>query len=191
MNPFDNQEHQQKNKVEKTKPYSLTSHCVQTREPTLTFDLLSKMVKYGYIYTSLCLSSSDFCQYDLDGADLWCHCFIHQPSWISATFPHVAIATSCLWTEMFAICPAAASPLDCEGTTQQIFFHSSWLLENEIHFGSSHPQSERLYLFAVNGNLKPRCSMSSVPFSLKTGDGQHFTKLSLRSWQYLLAMNSL
>ena len=98
------------------------------------------------IYTSLGLSSAPFCQYDLSGADLWCCCFTCQPGWISASFPHAAIAISCLWTEMFAVCPAEASPLDCEHTAEQIFFRSSWLLENEIHFGSSPQQAMRLYL---------------------------------------------
>lgn len=135
MNPFHNQEHQQKAAAEKTKPCSLTLHCAQIRELTITFDLLSKRVKYGYVYTSFCLSSHHFCQYNLNGADLWC--FIHRPSWILATLPHVAIAMSCLWTEMVAICPAVASPLDCNCPIQQIFFHFSWLLENEICFGSS------------------------------------------------------
>lgn len=148
------------------------------------------------VYTSLCLSSHHFHQYNLNGADLWYHCFIHWPSWISATLPHVAIAMSCLWTEMVAVCPAVASLLDCNCTIQQIFFHSSWLMENEICFGSSPQQTKCLYLFAshlfaVNGNSKPHCSMSSIQISLKTRDRQHFTKLRLISCQYLLAMNRL
>lgn len=39
MNPFDNQEQQQKNETEKTKIYNLTLHCVQIKEltPNLIF----------------------------------------------------------------------------------------------------------------------------------------------------------
>lgn len=69
MNPFDNQEQQQKNDIEKTKIYSLTLHCVQIKELTLIFDLLSKKIKYRYINTSLCLSSPHSCQNNLNGAD--------------------------------------------------------------------------------------------------------------------------
>lgn len=34
MNPFDNQEQQQKNEIEKTKIYSSTLHCMQIKELT-------------------------------------------------------------------------------------------------------------------------------------------------------------
>lgn len=53
VNPFHNQEHQQKAAAEKTKHCSLTLHCVQIRELTFTFDLLSKRVKYGCLHFPL------------------------------------------------------------------------------------------------------------------------------------------
>lgn len=167
MNPFDNQEQQQKNEIEKTKIYSLTLHCAQIKELTLIFDLLSKKIKYHYINTSLCLSSLHSCQNNLNGADFWCHCYIHHPSWTPPTFPHCAVVMSCLWMEMFAICPSAASPVDHECTVCQIFFHSFWLPKNETYFGSS-PQQAKL---TVNGSLKPHGSLSSILISQKTWDG--------------------
>lgn len=168
MNNFDNQEHQQKNKVEKTKAYSLTLHCVQIREPALTFDLLSKRVKYGYLYTSLCLSSPHFCQHNLNGADLWCHCFIRQPAWISATFPrgHCHVL-SLNWNVCNLSCCCFSPWLRMHNPADILPFFL--LLENEICFGSSPQQIKHLYLFAVTGNLKLCCSMSPILIVLKTG----------------------
>lgn len=166
MNPFNNQE-QQQNEIEKTKIYSLTLHCVKIKELTFIFDLLNRKVKYHYINTSLCLPSPHSCQYDSSGAESWCHCHIHQPSWPPPTFSHCAVAMSCLWTSIFAIFPAAASPLDHECTIHQICFHSFWLPKNETYLGSS-PQQIKLM---VNGSLKPHWSLSSIRISLKTRDG--------------------
>lgn len=191
MNPFDNQEHQQKNKLEKTKAYSLTLHCVRIREPTLTFDLLSKRVKYGYICPSLCLSSPHsvstiWMLLICDATALYISLAGFQVHFHMLPLPCPVFELKCLQFVLLR-----RLPLTVNAQPSRYSSISSWLLENEIRFGSSPQQTECLYLFAVNENLKPCCSMSPILISLKTGDGQHSTKLSLISWQYLLAMNRL
>lgn len=139
MHSFNNQEQQQKNEIEKTKIYSLTLHSIQIKELTLIFDLLSK--KSSTI--ALILHSASHHLPPVSTIQMVLIFDVTAIYWTSCTpptFPHCAVVVSCLWTEMFAICPAAASSLDHECTICQIFFHSVWLLKNETFFGSSPQQ---------------------------------------------------